>query len=66
MHVRITIVLVKFLHHVEIFKMEQRVAMKFCVKLKKTATEKFEMLRNAHDEEFLSRTSVFELHKMYI
>jgi hypothetical protein len=32
---------------------------KFCVKLKKTATETFEMLKRAYGEECLSRTSVF-------
>jgi hypothetical protein len=32
---------------VEGFKMEQRAAIKFCVKLKKTATETFEMLKSA-------------------
>jgi hypothetical protein len=40
--------------------MEQRAAIKFCVKLKKTATETFEMLKSANSEECLSRTSVFE------
>jgi transposase len=40
--------------------MEQRTANKFCIKLKKTATETFEMLNSAYDEECLSRTSVFE------
>jgi hypothetical protein len=44
--------------------MEQRAAIKFCAKLKKTATETFEMLTSAYDE-FLSRTSVFEWHKMF-
>jgi hypothetical protein len=45
--------------------MEQRAAIKFCVKLKKTATEMFEMLQIACGEECLSRTSVFEWHKWY-
>jgi hypothetical protein len=40
--------------------MEQRAAIKFCVKLKKTATEMFEMLESVYNEECLSRTSVFE------
>jgi hypothetical protein len=39
--------------------MEQRAAIKFCVKLKKTATEMFEMLKSAYREESLSRSSVF-------
>jgi hypothetical protein len=43
--------------------MDQKVAIKFCVKLKKTATETFEILKSAYGEEFLSRTSVFEWHK---
>jgi hypothetical protein len=34
--------------------MEQRTAIKFCVKLKKTATETLEMLKNAYVEECLS------------
>jgi transposase len=45
--------------------MEQRATIKFCVKLKKRATETFEMLRNAYGEESLSRTTVFEWHKMF-
>jgi hypothetical protein len=40
--------------------MEQRAAIKFCVKLQKTATETFEMLKSAYNEECLSRTSMFE------
>jgi hypothetical protein len=43
--------------------MEHRAAIKFCVKLKKTATEKLEMLKSAYSEECLSRTSVFECIK---
>jgi hypothetical protein len=31
--------------------MEHRTAIKFCVKLKKTATETFEMLKRAYSEE---------------
>jgi hypothetical protein len=50
---------------VEGFKMEQRAAMKFCVKLKKTATETFEMLKNEYSKECLSRTSVFKWHKSF-
>jgi hypothetical protein len=45
--------------------MEQKAAIKFCVKLTKTATETFEMLKNAYSEECLSRTSVFECHKRF-
>jgi hypothetical protein len=39
--------------------MEQRAVIKFCVKLKKTGTEMFEMLKNVYCEECLS-TSVLE------
>jgi hypothetical protein len=49
----------------QIFKMEERAANKFCVKLKKTATETFEMLKCAYDKECLPRTSVSEWHKRY-
>jgi hypothetical protein len=45
--------------------MEQSAATMVCVKLKKTATETFEMLKSAYGEECLSRTSVFEWHKRY-
>jgi hypothetical protein len=45
--------------------MEQRAAYKFCVKLEKTASETFEMLKSAYDEECLSRTSVFEWHQRF-
>jgi hypothetical protein len=45
--------------------MEDRAAIKFCVKLKKTATKTFEMLKSAYGEEYLSRTSVFEWHKRF-
>jgi transposase len=45
--------------------MKQRAAIKFCVKLKKTATETFEMLKSAYGEECLSRTIVFEWHKRF-
>jgi hypothetical protein len=41
--------------HVEGFKMERRAAIKFCVKLKKTATETFEMWKSAYGEECLWR-----------
>jgi hypothetical protein len=42
-----------------------RAAMKFCVEVKKTATETFEMLKSVYGEEYLSRTSVFEWHKRF-
>jgi hypothetical protein len=40
--------------------MEQRARIKFCIKLKKTAAETFEMLKNAYCEECSSTTSVSE------
>jgi hypothetical protein len=40
-----------------------RAVIMFCVKLKNTTTEMFEMLTSSYSEECLSRTSVFELHK---
>jgi hypothetical protein len=43
-------------------KIEQRVCIKFCVKLSKFATETFEMLREDFGEHFLSRTEVSEWH----
>jgi hypothetical protein len=46
--------------------MEKRPAIKFCVKLKKTTTEKFEMLESAYGEECLLRTSMFEWHERFI
>jgi hypothetical protein len=42
--------------------MEQRAVIKFCVQLKKTAIETFEMLKSAYGKECLSTTSVFEWH----
>jgi hypothetical protein len=41
----------------------QRGAIKFCVKLKETTTETFEMLKSAHGGECLSRANVFEWHE---
>jgi hypothetical protein len=45
--------------------MEQRAAIKFCVKLNKRAIETFELLKSAYSEECLSRTSVFDWHKRF-
>jgi hypothetical protein len=45
--------------------MEQRAVIKFCVKLKKTTTETFGMLKNAYGEESLSRISVSEWQKRF-
>jgi hypothetical protein len=45
--------------------MEQRATVKFCVNLKKTATETFEVFKSAYGEEYLSRASVFEWLKRF-
>jgi hypothetical protein len=41
-------------------KIKQRVCMKFCMKLGKSATEALEMLLEAFGEHFLSQTMIFE------
>jgi hypothetical protein len=46
-------------------KSEQRVCIKFYVKLVKSATETLEMLREAFGEHSLSRTAVFEWHSRF-
>jgi hypothetical protein len=46
-------------------KFEQRVCIKFCVKLGKSATETLEMLREAFGEHSLSRTAGFEWHSRF-
>jgi hypothetical protein len=63
MHMRITVSGEVSFCRVEGFKTEQRAAIKFCVKLKKTATEISEMLKSAYGEERLSRASLVEWHK---
>jgi ribosomal protein S25 len=45
---------------------KQRVNIKFCVKLGKTATETLQLLRYAYGEEALSRARVFEWHKRFV
>jgi transposase len=45
--------------------MEQRVNIKFCVKLGKTPTETYEMLQTVYDNEALSHSSVFEWFKRF-
>ena len=44
---------------------EQRYAVKFCFKLEKSASETFELIRQAYGDDALSRTKVFEWHKMF-
>ncbi|XP_054928127.1 protein GVQW3-like [Dermacentor andersoni] len=46
--------------------LEQRVNIKFCVKLDKTATQTYELLRDAYRNETLSRARVFEWHKRFV
>jgi hypothetical protein len=45
--------------------MEQRMNVKFCVKLAKTPTKTYEMLQTVHSDEALSRSSVFERFKRF-
>jgi ribosomal protein L28 len=45
---------------------KQRVNIKFCVKLGKTATETLQLLRHAYGDEALSRARVFEWHKRFL
>ena len=44
---------------------EQRYAIKFCVKLNKSATETFDSLTEAYGDATLSRTVVFNWHKAF-
>jgi len=44
---------------------EQRYAIKFCVKLNKSATEPFASLTKAYGDATLSRTMVFKWHKAF-
>ena len=44
---------------------EQRYAIKFCVKLNKSATETFASLTEAYGDATLSRTMVFKWHKVF-
>jgi hypothetical protein len=46
-------------------KSEQRVNIKFLVKLKKSATETFQLLTEAYREDCMSRARVFEWHKRF-
>ena len=47
----------------EKLNLEQRCAIKFCVKLNENATETYEKLRKAYGEHAVSRTQVFTWHK---
>jgi hypothetical protein len=44
---------------------EQRVNVKFYVRIRKSTTEKYNMLNNVYGEECLSRTQVFEWYKRF-
>jgi hypothetical protein len=46
-------------------EIEQRVNIKFLVKLKKTATETFIVLREVYGKDALSRARVFAWHKRF-
>jgi hypothetical protein len=46
-------------------KIKQRACIKFCVKLRKSAIETLEMLREAFREQSLSRTAVFKCHSRF-
>ena len=45
---------------------DQRINIKFCVKLGKTATETLKMLRDVYGDSSMSRTKVFESHKQFM
>jgi len=47
-------------------RFEQRVNIKFCVKLSKTATETLQLLRDAYGDEALSRARVFRWHRRFV
>ena len=44
---------------------QQRYAVKFCFKLRKSALETFELIKQAYGDDTLSPTRVFEWHKMF-
>jgi len=46
--------------------LEQRCAIKFCVKLNENATETYEKLRRAYGEHAVSRIQVFRWHKTFL
>jgi hypothetical protein len=46
--------------------LEQRCAIKFCVKLNENATETYEKLKSAYREHASSRTWVFRWHKAFL
>ena len=46
--------------------LEQRWAIKFCMKLNENGTETYEILRRAYGEHAVSRTQVCRLHKAFL
>ncbi|XP_015926366.1 protein GVQW3-like [Parasteatoda tepidariorum] len=46
--------------------LEQRYAIKFCVKLGKSATETFDMIKQAYPDVDLARSSVFPWHQAFL
>ena len=46
--------------------LEQRINLKFCVKLGKIATETLKMLREIYGNSSMSWTKVFEWHKRFV
>ena len=46
--------------------LEQRLAIKFCVKLNENATETYEKLRRTYGEHALARTQVFRWHEAFL
>ena len=45
---------------------EQRINIKFCVKLGKTATVTVKMLRNVYRDSSMPRTRIFKWHKRFV
>uniref|UniRef100_A0A2K6RJK6 GVQW motif containing 3 n=1 Tax=Rhinopithecus roxellana TaxID=61622 RepID=A0A2K6RJK6_RHIRO len=45
--------------------LEQRISIKFCVKLNKSASETHHLLKEAYGEEVMSRARVFDWHKRF-
>jgi len=44
---------------------EQRICIKFCFKIGKTATEKYKLLQQAHGEDAMGRTQVFDWFRRF-
>ena len=46
-------------------RMEQRINLKFLVKLRKTPTECFKLFKEVYSEDVVSRTQIFEWHERF-